>query len=345
VVKFCSKACCDGLRRCCAPSRNPHVLPCTLWFLAGARLASLGLTTVFEQNFIRLFAGALFFILTVPALAAITVTGADHQSITLAAPAQRIVSLAPDLTELAYAAGAGAQMVGADSYSNYPPTAKKLPRIGDAFRVDLERLVALKPDLILAWQGGTPSTVIERLRSLGLDVLVIGNDRLVDIARNLELIGRITGHDAETHAAAQQFLDGLETLRKQYAGRAPVRVFYEISSMPLYTVGGKQIISHMIELCGGRNIFSDLKELAAPVSLESVLARDPQAIVTGSDEGVTDRLKEWQRWQQIGAVRTDSLFSISSDLLARATPRILQGGNQLCEDLEKARERRKETSG
>ncbi len=295
------------------------------------------MATVFEQNIFRLFLGALLSVHPVTASAVITVSGADHQTITLAAPAQRIISLAPDLTELAYAAGAGARMVGADTYSNYPNAAKELPRIGDAFRVDMERLVALEPDLVLAWQGGTPPVVIERLRTLGLNVLVIGNDRLADIARNLELIGQVTGHEAQARAAAQEYQAGLESLRRKYAGRTPVRVFYEISGTPLYTIGGRQIISHMIELCGGRNIFSDLKELAVPVSLESVLARDPQAIVTGSDEGAAERLKEWQRWPQISAVRTVSLFTISSDLLARATPRILQGGKQLCEDLEKAR--------
>ncbi|MHB8404887.1 MAG: cobalamin-binding protein [Gammaproteobacteria bacterium] len=278
------------------------------------------------------------------ASAAITVTGADNQTITLAAPARRIVSLAPDLTELAYAAGAGADMVGTSTYSNYPAAAKKLPRIGDAFRVDLERLLALRPDLVLAWQGGTPQFLIERLRALKLQVLVIGTRQLRDIAHNLELIGQVTGHEAEAHAAAQKFLEGLETLRRQYAGRAPVRVFYEISSMPLYTVGGRQSISRMIELCGGRNIFSDLTVLAAPVSLETVLARNPQAVVTGSDKGVAARLRAWQRWPQISAVRTGSLFSIFGDLLARATPRILQGGKQLCEDLEETRERHNASS-
>ncbi|OYV45562.1 MAG: hypothetical protein B7X10_05645 [Burkholderiales bacterium 21-58-4] len=115
-------------------------------------------------------------------------------------------------------------------------------------------------------------------------------------------------------------------------------MFYEISSRPLYTVGGRQSISRMIELCGGRNIFSDLTVLAAPVSFETVLARDPQAVVTGSDKGAAARLKEWRRWPQVSAVRTGSLFSISGDLLARATPRILEGGEELCESLEKERE-------
>lgn len=277
--------------------------------------------------------------------AAITLSGADGQSLTLAAPATRVVSLAPDLVELVYDAGAGASLVGTSRYSDYPAAAKKLPRIGDAFRFDLERIVALRPDLILAWQGGTPVSAIERLRALRLSVLVIGTRRLADIATNLELIGKATGHEPEAHAAAQAFLAGLGKLRQQYGGRRSVRVFYEISAEPLYTVGGKQIISRMLELCGGRNIFDDVTAPAASVSLEAVLARDPQAVVTGDDPGAVARLKEWQRWPQISAVHTGNLFSISGDLLVRATPRILQGGKQLCEDLEKVRERNKKYPG
>ena len=277
--------------------------------------------------------------------AAITLAGADGQSITLQAPATRIVSLAPNLTELAYDVGAGNALVGTSRYSDYPAAAEKLPRIGDAFRFDLERILALKPDLILAWRDGTPASAIERLRALKLPVLVIGTQTPADIAESLELLGRATGHAVEAHVAAQAFLAGLERLRSHYANRATVRVFYEISAEPLYTVGGKQIISRMIALCGGRNIFADITAPAAAVSMENVLARDPQAIVTGSDPGAAARLKAWQRWPQLSAVKTGSLFSISSDLLARATPRILEGGRQLCEALEKTREHRKIAAG
>ena len=279
-----------------------------------------------------------------PVHAAITLAGADGQTLTLNAPATRIVSLAPDLAELVYDVDAGALLVGTSRYSDYPVAARKLPRIGDAFRFDLERIVALKPNLILAWQGGTPVAAIERLRALKLPVLVIGTQRLADIANNLELIGKATDHAAEAHKAAQVFLTGFKQLRSEYAGRKPVRVFYEISSEPLYTVGGRQIISRVLELCGGHNIFGELTAPAAPVSLETVLARDPQAIVTGSDPGAGARLKEWQRWPQISAVKTRSLFSIPGDLLARSTPRILEGGQQLCKALEKTRERHKAAS-
>ena len=282
---------------------------------------------------------AAFLLLVSPLLqAAVTLTGADGQQLRLSTPAQRIVSLAPDLTELVYAAGSGATLVGTSAYSDYPAAAKQLPRIGDAFRVDTERVLALRPDLVLAWQGGTPVSLIERLRTLNLPVLVIGTQRLADIASNLESIGRATGHEEAAHAAAQSFLEGLDQLRKAYANRDPVRVFYEISATPLYTIGGTQIINRMLELCGGRNVFADLHPLAASVSLESVLARDPQAVVTGDDPAAAMRLEQWQRWPQMSAVRTGSVYRISGDLLDRATPRVLQGGKQLCEDLEITRQ-------
>ena len=287
----------------------------------------------------RVFVLVLLALLPLAATAAIRLTDDTGRIIVLAAPAARIVSLAPDLTELVYDAGAGRALVGTVSYSHYPPAARKLPRVGDAFSVDLERLLALRPDLVLAWAGGTPQFLIERLRALKLPVLVIGTRRLVDIAHNLELIGHATGHERQAQAAAQTFLAGLAKLRGEYANRKPLRVFYEISVTPLYTVGGRQIISRMLELCGGRNIFGELHALAAPVSLGAVLARNPQAIVTGSDKGAATRLRAWQRWPQISAVKTGSLFSISGDFLARATPRILLGGQQLCEDLGAGRRR------
>jgi iron complex transport system substrate-binding protein len=281
----------------------------------------------------------LFLLLPLTARATITLAGADGKMLTLKTPASRVVSLAPDLTELTYAAGAGPVLVGASAYSDYPAAAKQLPRIGDAFRFDIERVLALKPELVLAWEGGTPVPVIERLRALHLPVLVIGTHELTDIAHNLELIGQATGHVDQAQRAAGDFLAGLKRLRNQYANRKPVRVFYEISATPLYTVGGSQVISRIIALCGGRNIFDDLTSLAASISLESVLARDPQAIVTGGDDQAVARLRAWRQWPHLSAAESRSLFSINGDLLDRTTPRILEGGKQLCEDLDSTRQR------
>jgi iron complex transport system substrate-binding protein len=272
--------------------------------------------------------------------AAAQATGADGQGLTLAAPAKRVVALAPDLVEMVFDVDAGNTLVGAVDYSDYPEAAKSLPRVGDAFRVDLERLMALKPDLVLAWEGGTPQALVDKLRALKLPVLSLGTHELDDIGSNLETLGAVTGHGDSAQRAADFYRARLTQLRSRYAGTAPLRVFYEISAEPLFTVGREQSISRLIELCGGRNIFVDLAELAPSVNLESVIARDPQVIVTGSGEGdAAARLKQWQRWPELAAVRAGNLFTANDDWISRATPRILDAGQQLCEDLDLARVR------
>ena len=272
------------------------------------------------------------------AQAALRVTGSDGQSLTLAAPATRIVSLAPDLTELTYDVDAGGAILATVEYSDYPSEANQLPRVGDAFHVDVEKVVALKPDLVLVWQGGTPPALIERLRGLKLPVLAIGTTDLTDIAANLELLGKATGHGPEAAKAAQGFRDGLAALDTRYGKSVPIRVFYEVSEEPLFTVGGKQSISRLMAVCGGQNIFGDLDALGPSVGMEAVLARDPQAIVSGDGEGdVQLRFKTWQRWPQLSAVRYDNFISVNDDWVSRATPRVLDAGKQLCEAFQKAR--------
>lgn len=284
--------------------------------------------------------GLLLFLLCVPALAHATlrVTGSDGQSVTLAVPAARIVSLAPDLTELTYDVGAGTALLATVEYSDYPAAAKALPRVGDAFHVDVEKVLALTPDLVLVWQGGTPPTLIERLRRLKLPVLAIGTTDLTDIAANLETLGHATGHGAEAARAAQAFRDGLAALDARYGKTVPLRVFYEVSEEPLFTVGGRQSISRLMAVCGGQNIFGDLDALGPSVGLEAVLARDPQVIISGDGEGdVQLRFKTWQRWPELSAVRYGNFIAVNDDWVSRATPRVLDAGRQLCEALDKAR--------
>lgn len=268
------------------------------------------------------------------------VKGADGVEIVLAAPAQRVVSLAPDFTELLFDVGAGDVLKGTVEYSDYPAAAKQVPRLGDAFHVDIEKLLALKPDLVLVWQGGTPQPLIDKLRALKLNVLAIGTHELPDIAANLETLGSITGHTDKAELAAQDFRTRLNALRKSYADRAPLKVFYEISAQPLFTVGGGQSISRLIEVCGGRNVFADLTELAPAVSLESVLARDPEVIATGDAEGeAADRFKDWQRWPKLAAVQDGNFVTLNDDWISRSTPRLLDAGKQLCEALQKIRDK------
>ena len=264
---------------------------------------------------------------------------ADGVEVTLTKPAQRVVALAPDLAELLFDVGGGETLVGTVEYSDWPVAAKKVPRLGDAFHVDTERLVALKPDLVLAWEGGTPQALIDKLRALKLPVLAVGTRELLDIASNLELLGLATGHAPAAQLAAEDFRTRLGALRSRYAGEPNLRVFYEISAQPLFTVGSAQSISRLIQVCGGSNIFADLTELAPAVSMEAVLARDPEVIVSGDAEGSPQqRFKEWQRWPKLAAVREGNFIAVDDDWISRATPRLLDAGKQLCEGFEVARQ-------
>jgi iron complex transport system substrate-binding protein len=270
----------------------------------------------------------------------IHVKGADGVELTLATPAQRVVALAPELSELMYDVGAGDALKGVVDYSDYPAAAKQLPHVGDAFHVDMEKLLALKPDLVLVWEGGTPQPLIEKLRALKLPVLAIGTHELPDIASNLETLGLVTGHANGGQLAAQDFRTRLGALRHGYADQATLRMFYEISAQPLFTVGGGQSISRLMEVCGGRNIFADLTALAPTVSLEAVLARDPQVIATGNGEGdEQQRFKDWQRWPDLTAAKQRNFIVLNDDWISRSTPRLLDAGKQLCEALQKIRDR------
>lgn len=254
-----------------------------------------------------------------------------------ARPVERIVSLAPNLTELAFAAGAGARVVGTVEYSDEPDAARKIPRVGDAFRVDAERILQLRPDLVLAWVSGTPQPTITRLRSLGLDVREFTTQRIADVPRVVRELGELAGTQATAEQAAARFDADMTRLRSQYSARRSLSVFLQVNTHPLFTVNGEQIMSELVEVCGGRNVFADLTQLAPQIAFEAVIARDPQVIVAADAE--QDALSEWRRWPQMRAVRTGNLYTLSANDLTRATTRLTFGAAQLCETLDKARAR------
>ena len=296
---------------------------------------------------IRRMKFALFLVLTatvalLPAAHAELVFKDDTgREIRLKAPAKRIITLAPHATELLYAAGAGDRLIGTVDYSDFPPAAKKIPRVGSYDRFDLEAISALKPDLIIAWETGNPAAQVEKLKALGLTVYVTQPNRMEDVAGQLEQLGRLAGTEATANAAAAQFRQRLETLRRSNAGKPKIRVFYQIWVTPLMTVGGPQIITSAIQLCGGENVFGNLAQMAPVVSVEGVLAADPEAIVaTGMGDARPDWLNDWNKWPRMTAVKRGNLFHIHPDLMQRHTPRILEGAEKLCADLDVARSRR-----
>jgi iron complex transport system substrate-binding protein len=262
-------------------------------------------------------------------------------TVRLAQPARRIVSLAPHITETLYAAGVGERLVGAVEYSDYPEAAKKLARIGGYSRLDLEAIAALKPDLAVGWASGNSPAHIEKLRALGIPVYLAQPERIDDVATQLERYGELAGTQAAARAAAENFRHRLQELRAQYSARPKVRTFYQIWKQPLMTVGGGQVISDAIRLCGGENVFADLKPLAPKVTIEAVLAADPEAIVaSGMGESRPEWLDDWRQWKTMTAVKRDNLFFIPPDIVQRHTPRLVEGAARLCAHLETARGRR-----
>lgn len=256
----------------------------------------------------------------------------------LAKPATRILSLAPHITELLFAAGAGDRVVAVVEYSNFPEAARTLPRIGSYAAFDLERIAALKPDLAIAWGSGNPPGQVAQLRRLGIPVFISEPQRLEDIAASLQRFGQLAGTPATSSVRA--FNERLAALRQRYQSAAPVSVFYEIWNQPLMTVGGTHVISAVIELCGGRNVFAALAQPAATIGVEAVLRADPDVIVaSGMDEVRPEWLDDWRRWPQLRAVARGNLFFVPPDLLQRHTPRILDGAERLCAALDNARQR------
>ena len=260
--------------------------------------------------------------------AAIRLTDDAGNTLTLAHSPQRIISLTPHLTELLFAVGAGPQVVGVDSASDYPKAAQKLPRVGDFSRINFERILALKPDLIVAWVGGNRAADIHGLNKLGIPVLQTQATRLDDVARLLRLIGRASGHAEAGEASARQFSAQLAGLKHAVRQQAPIKVFYQVWDRPLMTVGGTHWISDALALCGARNVFSDLRGLSPVVSRESVLLRAPALIVGGTD--APDMRRLWQSFASLPAVRNDAFVQVDADLLHRPTPRLIEGVVGLC---------------
>jgi len=285
---------------------------------------------------------ALLALFTQCAWAAITVVDDAGNTVTLARPAQRVISMAPHITELLFAAGGGARIVGAMNYSDFPEAARKIPPIGSNSQIDLERVVAMKPDLLIVWQSGNTARQIAQLQSLGIPVFRSEPRKFEAVADSLLRFGRLLGTEAVAQPAAARFRAEVAALRSRYGARPPVTVFYQVWDNPLYTLNGAPIASDAIRLCGGRNIFEHLKTIAPQVGVEAVVQRDPEVIIGGELYTPQDRgLSIWRSYRGMTAVRRNNLFTLDEELLTRAGPRIVHGAARLCERLESARARRR----
>jgi len=260
------------------------------------------------------------------------------KSVRLDQPANRIISLAPHLTEIAFAAGAGDKLVGVVSYSDYPPAALDIPIIGSYNSINYEALVALQPDLVLVWNSGNGEELAERLNALGLTVFVSEPKRLSDIARSLNKIGVLSGTVSVAEKAAAHYLRRYQALVADNSNKAPVNVFIEVWHEPMMTVNGTHIISDSIELCGGVNIFAEALPLVPRINVESVVRANPDVIIaTGMADERPEWLDNWLIWEDLSAVKSNSLHSLNPGLIGRHSPRILQGVTQLCDYFDQVR--------
>lgn len=262
----------------------------------------------------------------------------DDRGVTLRLdqPAHRVIALAPHLAELVYAAGSGSRLVGVVRDSDYPPKVQSVEQVGDAASADFERIVTLQPDLVLAWGSGNRRSIVERLEQLGFPVLVLEPRALDDIPRHLRLLGKLAGTGAQAESAAVAFEQRVRELRLRHRADRVVDVMFEMWHRPIMTVNGDHIISDVLRLCGARNVFADLPRLAGEISLEQVLARDPDAIVVGS-EAPGAGIADWQAYPYLKAVKYHRVYSVPPDLIARQTPRILDAAERICADLERVR--------
>ena len=284
-----------------------------------------------------LFAAAIVFISTsvfTTASATVSVVDDSGNTVTLTAPAQRIVSLAPHVTELLFATGAGNQLVGVSEYSDFPTVAKLLPSVGGSGQLDIERIVSLKPDLIVAWGSGNNRRQLARLRKLGLTVFESEPRSFEAIADSLERLGALVGHD-EGRLQAQQFRQQVQTLQQRYAGSSRVTVFYQIWSTPLMTLNDAHIVSHAIQLCGGVNVFGQLKPLVPTISREAVLTANPDVIIVSDEKG--NGLERWRSFRRMQAVASGNLMTIDGGIMNRAGPRVIEATRVLCEQIDQAR--------
>ena len=257
----------------------------------------------------------------------------------IASAAPRIISMSPHITELLFAAGAGDFIVGVDDASDYPAAAAGITRVGEATALDIEGLLKLEPTLIMLWDSGTPARPKAELARLHLNLYVTEQRHLDDIAAALIEFGRLAGTDSVAAAAAHAYRIGLGQLRHDYAARRHLTVFYQVWDRPLYTLSGAHVVSEVLSLCGGDNVFADLRPLSPQVDTEAVLARDPEVILvaaTGADGA--RQVLAWSRFPSLRAVQRHHVFAVDPSLVNRMAPRILQGARQVCGALDAARD-------
>ena len=287
----------------------------------------------------NLFIRLLFiYLVSFSVIAQVSVQDDDGNLVSLELPAKRIITLAPHLTEIIYAINAESNLVATVSYSNFPPGAKTIPRVGGYNNIDLETIIRYQPDLVIAWKSGNNPNQIEKIKKLGIAVFLNEPRVIEDVAKTAYKLGVLTDHNKQASQFTHKFEKKLRELKDNYQSKPPVKLFYQIWHQPLMTVNGEHLISDVIQLCGATNVFADVPVLAPTINIEAVLLANPEIIVTGGmGKKQPEWLDDWKRWPELAAVKRQQLYFINPDLMQRHGPRILLGAEILCQQVEQAR--------
>lgn len=270
----------------------------------------------------------------------IEVSDYNGQVITLQKPAERIIALAPHIVENLFAIGAGDKLVGVVSYSNFPEAAKQIEIVGGYQSLNKEKILELNPDLVIGWESGNSNSKLQQLRELGFTVFANQPDSLSDIAESLRKFGKLTGHQQQANQVADQFLAKLKAYQDKYAAAEPITAFYQVWNDPIQTINGKHVISDAIETCGGVNIYADEVVVSPVINIESILKRDPQAIIaSGMGEKRPEWLDDWKKWSSLTAVKQNNLFYVNPDHIQRHTTRQLLAIEKICQQFDSARQK------
>lgn len=251
---------------------------------------------------------------------------------------QRVLVLAPHLTEIVDFVGGLKQVVAVDGSSNYPVAVNTLPKMGNPWMLGAEAILARKPDLVLVWQSGISMDAVAQLRKAGVAVFVSEPKTIAQVASTMHRLASLLGTAESTQPKVEEWLKAFDALRARYAKAQPVSVFYQVWSQPLMTLGGQHVVSEVIALCGGRNVFADLPSLAAQVSVEGVLKRNPSVVLaSGTAQDNKALVKQWSAWPGLAAVQGSGIHTIPSDILVRNGPRLIDASKRVCAHIDDAR--------
>jgi len=256
-------------------------------------------------------------------------------TLTVKAEQLRIVALAPHIVEMLFDIGAGDHIVGTVDYADFPEAALKIPRIGGYHGIQIEKVLALKPDLVIVWQSGNKAADIEQMVKMGLNIIYSKPDNIEDVARELRKLGKHTGYEAQAEAVARRYLNKLTALRKQHANIAPMKVFYQLWPEPMRTINKETLINQLIEVCQGQNVFADNPTPYPQIGIENVIVAQPELIILPEEKSnQVQPVIDWQKWQEIPAVKHQRFIRVNADLLHRFSTRMLDGIEDMCKKID-----------